>query len=507
MIQKLLIYNDFLVKNYITNLTFINFEFFCFLLITLILYYSVHIRVRKYVLLIFSIIFYATWGTAQFALVAVAAVTAYVGAKVIEKSKSKTIKKLVLFASVTILVLMLLYVKLGKLFFESKSIIVPLGISYYTFSVIGYLADVYWGKEKAEKNFLKFLLFILYFPKILEGPIEKYRPLADRLFEGHKFDYKQFCFGLQLMVYGAFKKLVVADRLIILTDEIFGTESYVNYGGAMVIAGGIFRALQMYADFSGCMDMALGMSQALGIELTKNFNHPFFSKSAAEFWRRWHITLGVWFKDYVYMPLSINPTLIKISGKLRQHVGRRFGKAFMTIVTLYSVWILTGLWHGTGKGYIVWGLYWGSIIAFSTVFDTEIKKLVGLLHINTETKSYTVFKMVRTFLIFSFGRLITVHHLREELKKIVFDNQPWQLFDGTLFNMGLDRPDFAVLVLALLLIWKISLWQEKESVREAVAGYNIVFRWGLYLGAVFAVLIFGMYGPGFDASNFVYMQF
>lgn len=195
------------------------------------------------------------------------------------------------------MIVMLLYVKLGKLFFDAKSIIVPLGISYYTFSVIGYLADVYWGKEKSEKKFMKFLFFILYFPKILEGSIEKYRPLADRLFEGHKFDYKQFCFGLQIMVYGAFKKLVVADRLVILTNEIFGKESYVNYGGAIVIAGAIFPALQMYADFSGCMDMALGMSQALGIELRKNFNHPFFSKSAAEFWRRWHITLGVWFKD------------------------------------------------------------------------------------------------------------------------------------------------------------------------------------------------------------------
>lgn len=297
MIKDILFAFPVIIIGFFNNLTFTNFSFYFFLLLTFILYHSVPLLARKNVLLTMSIAFYATWGIPPFALVTVAAVTAYVGAKVIEKSKSKTIKKLVLFASVTILVLMLLYVKLGKLFFESKSIIVPLGISYYTFSVIGYLADVYWGKEKAEKNFLKFLLFILYFPKILEGPIEKYRPLADRLFEGHKFDYKQFCFGLQLMVYGAFKKLVVADRLVILTNEIFGKESYVNYGGAIVIAGAIFPALQMYADFSGCMDMALGMSQALGIELRKNFNHPFFSKSAAEFWMRWHITLGVWFKD------------------------------------------------------------------------------------------------------------------------------------------------------------------------------------------------------------------
>ncbi len=297
MISAILFAVPTIITGFFNNLTFVNFAFYCFLLLAVILYYSSPLRIRKYVLLTISIAFYATWGVVQFAFVAVASVTAYVGAILIEKTESKPKKKLVLFTSVTVMIVMLLYVKLGKLFFDAKSIIVPLGISYYTFSVIGYLADVYWGKEKSEKKFMKFLFFILYFPKILEGSIEKYRPLADRLFEGHKFDYKQFCFGLQIMVYGAFKKLVVADRLVILTNEIFGKESYVNYGRAIVIAGAIFPALQMYADFSGCMDMALGMSQALGIELRKNFNHPFFSKSAAEFWRRWHITLGVWFKD------------------------------------------------------------------------------------------------------------------------------------------------------------------------------------------------------------------
>lgn len=297
MISAILFAVPTIITGFFNNLTFVNFAFYCFLLLAVILYYSSPLRIRKYVLLTISIAFYATWGVVQFAFVAVASVTAYVGAILIEKTESKPKKKLVLFTSVTVMIVMLLYVKLGKLFFDAKSIIVPLGISYYTFSVIGYLADVYWGKEKSEKKSMKFLLFILYFPKILEGSIEKYRPLADRLFEGHKFDYKQFCFGLQIMVYGAFKKLVVADRLVILTNEIFGKESYVNYGRAIVIAGAIFPALQMYADFSGCMDMALGMSQALGIELRKNFNHPFFSKSAAEFWRRWHITLGVWFKD------------------------------------------------------------------------------------------------------------------------------------------------------------------------------------------------------------------
>lgn len=495
------------ISGFFSKVTFIDFIFFPFAGFTFFAYYIVPLRVRKYVLLFASIAFYATWGITQFAFVLLAAFISYGGALAIERAGTRGRKKMVLFPSLALIVSMLLYVKIGKLFLTSKSIIIPLGISYYTFSIIGYLADVYWGKEKAERNFLRFLLFILYFPKILEGPIEKFRPLSDRLWDGHRFDYKQFCFGLQLMVYGAFKKLVIADRISVLTGKIFSVERLGDYGGAMVVLGAALRALQMYADFSGCMDMALGMSECMGIELTPNFRHPFFSKSAAEFWRRWHITLGIWFKDYIYMPLVVNPRLIRISGFFRKKVGKRAGKAVMTVAPLYVVWILTGLWHGTGKGYVAWGLYYGTIIVFSTVFDPELKKLAKLLRINTESASYNIFRVARTFLIFSFGRLLTVEHFRDQLKKILFDFRPWQLFDGTLFGMGLDRPNFAVLVIALCVLWRISLAQEKGSLREIVAGLNIVFRWILYLGAVFAVLIFGMYGPGFNASDFAYMQF
>ena len=489
------------------NLTFINFAFFVALALTFALYFLVPLKAQKFVLLGASLAFYATWGITQFSFVAVAALTAWGGALAISTAKTKRKKLALLWLSVVILLSMLLYVKIGKLFLDAKSLVIPLGISYYTFSVVGYLADVYWGKEKAERNFSKLSLFILYFPKILEGPIERFRPLADELWEGHRFDYKQFCFGLQLMVYGAFKKLVIADRISVLTGKIFSIDNLGEYGGALVIVGAILRALHMYADFSGCMDMALGMSQAMGIRLMPNFQRPFFAKSAAEFWRRWHITLGSWYKSYISMPITINPTLIKLTGKIRSRFGKRAGRTFITAIPLYAVWFLTGMWHGTGRGYLAWGMYYGTIIFVSMAFEPELKKLTQTLRINTEAKSYGVFRMLRTFLIFSFGRLLTVQHFRDQFKKIIFDFRPWQLFDGTLFNMGLDRPNFAVLLIALCLMWRISLAQEKGSLRESVAGYNIVFRWLLYLGAVFAVLIFGMYGPGFNASDFAYMQF
>ena len=489
------------------QVTFVSFYFFVGLALVFALYYALPQRRRRFVLLLASMAFYATWGARQCAFVLAAALVAFFFAVLIEGARTRRKRLALLYAAVSLLLAMLLYVKIGRLFFASKNIIVPLGISYYTFSVIGYLADVYWKKEKAERNFLKMALFLLYFPKILEGPIEKYRPLSDDLWRGAAFDYNRFCFGLQLMVYGAFKKLVVADRLFVLTGSIFSSQSMDNYGGALVVLGAMLRALHMYADFSGCMDMARGMSGALGINLSRNFERPFFSKSAAEFWRRWHITLGVWFKDYVYMPLVVNPRLIKLSGFFRKRFGKRAGRAVMTAVPLYAVWILTGLWHGTGKGYVVWGLYYGTIIVLSTVLEPELKKLTHLLHINTEGVSWNAFRIARTFCIFSFGRLLTVPHLRAQLGKIMSDFRPWQLFDGTLFAMGLDRADFAVLVIALCIVRRISLAQEKGSVRESVAGCNIVLRWILYIGAVFAVMIFGMYGPGFNAADFAYMQF
>ena len=388
--------------------------------------------------------------------------------------------------------------------------IVPLGISYYSLSLIGYLADVYWKKEPAERNYFKLLLFTLYFPKILEGPISKHRIVGPQLTEGHRFDFKRFCFGLQRIVWGLFKKLVIADQLSVIVNGIFG-QYQIHYGSEFVVAA-VFGTIQLYCDFSGCMDIALGVSECFGITLEENFRRPFAARSAAEFWRRWHISLGVWFKDYIFMPLVVSPKLMKISGFLRRKIGKRAGKNFLTIVPLSIVWILTGLWHGTGENYIIWGVYWGVLIILSAVFEKEIQKLTRWLKIDTSSGGFVFFQKCRTFFLFVIGRIITIPGSLAvswyTIQSIFTNFALWKLMDRSIFSMGLSRTQFVVTLLAAALVGFIGSKQEKGiHIREWIAARPLPVRWAIYYAVILAVLIFGAYGPGYDAGSFVYMQY
>ena len=351
---------------------------------------------------------------------------------------------------------------------------------------------------------------MVYFPHILQGPIARHRLLAHQLIEGHAFEYTRFCYGLQRMVWGFFKKMVIADRFSIIVTTVFNNPS--EYTGLIFVVAILAAAIQLYCDFSGCMDIALGISECMGIKLEENFQRPFFSKSAAEFWRRWHITLGAWFKDYVYMPLAISPVLIKLSQKTKDKFGKRFAKSFMTVIPLVAVWLLTGIWHGTGWNYVVWGCYWGAIIIVTNVFALEIKTLTNKLHIDTSAPWWGWWQMVRTFLIFCGGRLLTapgdLATTWEIIQRMFAEFNIWILFDGTLWRLGLDYPDFCVGILATVLLWWVSLQQEKGIVmRDKVAALPIVLRWSVYYAGIFAILILGMYGPGYEASSFVYMNY
>ena len=250
----------------------------------------------------------------------------------------------------------------------------------------------------------------------------------------------------------------------------------------------------------------------LGLKLEKNFDRPFFSRSAAEFWRRWHITLGTWFKDYVYMPIVISPRVIGLSKRVRDRFGVRAGKAMMTTVPMMAVWLLTGLWHGTRWNYIIWGLYWGVLITGSTIFAPEIKKLTALLHINTEAGSWKIFQMARTFLIFMLAQIFTIpENLSDSMllfKKIIFDFHPESLVDTTLYMMGLNMPNFILALVFTGVLWAVSYAQEKGvCVRERIGASNIVFRWAIYYIAFFTIVIFGIYGPAYNAADFIYMKF
>ena len=259
------------------------------------------------------------------------------------------------------------------------------------------------------------------------------------------------------------------------------------------------------------MDIAGGVSQMFGITLEKNFDHPFFAKSAAEFWRRWHITLGVWFKDYIYMPIVISPHLIRFSGKVGKKFGRRAGKGVMTVVPLVVVWTLTGLWHGTGMPYLAWGIYWGSLIILTTIFEPEIKKLSKALHIDTDRQGWKNFQMIRTFLLFCIGRILTIPgDLKVSaniLRKICTDLKLWQLVDNTLYAQGLDWKEFVLMLLVIVVLWFVSLQQRNGSVREKIADWNMVVRCTFYACSVIFVLLFGIYGPGIATGGFAYMQY
>lgn len=508
-------------------ISFISIHFLIFIGVTVFLYFLFPSKQRWLVLLGSSLYFYYYAGIESLIFIILAANIAFITALDIEsiyltdKPEKKKKAKFHLILGISAVLIMLLYAKIGTSLvdalnniFSLKSVgfyeIIPIGISYYSFSIIGYMTDVYWKREKTEHNFFKFLLYMIYFPHIIQGPIPRYKRLAPQLIEGHSFNYKNICYGMQRIIWGYFKKMVIADRFALLTTEVF--ENYTHYEGLIFIVAAICAAIELYCDFSGCMDIVLGVSEMMSIYLDENFQRPFFAKSASEFWHRWHITLGTWFRDYVYMPLVSSPSLAKLCQHAKKTFGRRFAKSLMSIIPLSAVWLLTGAWHGTGANYVVWGCYWGSIIIISTVFTPEFKKAQKKLHINTSSKYYHIFQMIRTSLLYIGSRLLTAPPDLETssiiIQKIFSKFNIWILFDESLYDIGLDRKDFWVGIIAVLLLWKVSHTQEKGiKIRDKIASYPLVIRWCIFYIGILSILIFGIYGSNQSGNSFIYMNY
>ncbi len=424
-----------------------------------------------------------------------------------------------LYLALFVVVGILVYIKVGKTFgwrevgklkdFRLGSILVPLGISYYTFSSVGYLLDIYWRKAKCEHSYLKFLTCMTFFPHIVEGPIGHYDKIMGQFGSLPGYEDRRVCFGLQLLLWGTFKKIVVADRLALFTGTIFTAPG--EFAGIEVFLAVTLGAIQLYADFSGCMDMVGGIAQVMGVSLEKNFNHPFFSRSAAEFWRRWHMTLGAWYKDYILMPIATSPRFMRLTVKVRERCGKRAGRIFSTAVPTAVVWILTGMWHGTGMSYLAWGLYWGTLIILSDALSPEIKKASDFLHIQTESRVFAVVQMVRTFFLFCIGRMFTAAGSLGGCvilwSRLFYEPRLGEILSGGLFKHGLDAPNFCVALLGILLMWSVSIFQERMGIRERIASAPLVVRWPVYYGAILLILVFGMYGSVYDASTFVYGEF
>ena len=285
--------------------------------------------------------------------------------------------------------------------FEIPSFVVPLGISYYTLQAVGYTVDVCRGKYKADKNLAKVALYVAYFPQLTEGPIGRYDHLAGQLYEGKNFSYDNFTNGLLLALFGTFKKFVIADRINAIVAELISQDS--TYTGISVVIGMLAYTLMLYTEFSGFIDIVSGISQMFGFELSKNFEQPFFSKSVSEFWRRWHITLGSWTRDYIFYPVSLSKPMVKFAKFAREHLDAYYASVIPNAAALLVVWLFTGIWHGADIKYVVYGLYYYVLMLVGMLTLPLTKKIMSKLKINAESKIISALAIVRTLIFVNIG--------------------------------------------------------------------------------------------------------
>lgn len=394
----------------------------------------------------------------------------------------------------------------------------PFGISYYTLILIGYLLDVRWGiVAQPQKNPCKLLTFAGYFPHMTSGPFTRYREVEHVLFSGTTWSLRQTQFAIQRLLWGLFKKLVVAERLAVMVSTIYDQKPQPleeePYVGLVVVMGAFLYVGQVYMDFSGCMDIVIGTSQMLGIPLAENFCRPFTSTSVSEIWRRWHMTLGFWLKDYLLYPTLKSELFARVRKFCKKRWGKQAAKSVPTYMGLCLTWFCVGFWHGGTWKYIFGaGLYFFAVIVGGMILQPLFQKLMEMLKVNTQAWSWMLFQRVRSFCLFAIGVSIgRSKSLMEGLRawKTVFTEwNPWVLFDDTIFNLGLERKDFDLCMAGIGIVVIVSILQERYgSVRKLVAEQNLVFRWIIYFGLFFSVLIFGCYGPGYDAADFIYGGF
>lgn len=524
-----------------------SYLYILFLIIAVLGYYCIPIQYRWIELLIANIIYYLMAGFRYSFYFAVSIFTVYCAGRIIEhmnatyqrkqmnleKEDKKLLKNLteirikrlvigtiLLNAGILIFRKYCLFAifninRIFELFHSSIQIpqitfALPLGISFYTLSAIGYLIDVGRGQYPAEKNIFKFILFMTFFPHILEGPICRYSQTAEKLSIGHKFSKDNFFFGVQRICWGLLKKIVIADRMDILVNHIYA--NYTSYSGTLIIVVALAYTVQLYAEFSGCMDIVLGSAQLFGITLPENFDHPFASESIQEYWRRWHITLGTWFKDYLFYPVSLSKPVKAISKKMKKQYHFSWVKLTSTVIALFFVWTFTGMWHGGSFRYLLYGWYYFLIIATGLFFEPYAQRACAMLHIKTSSIWYRWFKRIRTFILIVIGLMIfratTITQFLKMFLSIPRNLKLHFLFDGTLLKLGLDEMDWIVLAIGILLMILVGMLQVRGvKIRMWISQRPLFVRWPMYYILVLSIILFGAYGKGYVSVPFIYANF
>jgi alginate O-acetyltransferase complex protein AlgI len=486
---------------------FNSFHFLIFFIVVTSLYFALPHRLRWSWLLTSSCYFYMAFKPVYILILGFTIIIDYFAGLYIERSEGRKRKYLLglsIAANIGVLAAFKYYNFLNDnltgflhLFSLSNSIpdlsiLLPIGLSFHTFQAMSYTIEVYRGNQKAEKNFGIYSLYVMFYPQLVAGPIERPQNLIHQFYEKHNFDYQRVTEGLKLMVWGLFKKAVIADRLAMVTDTVFNDPR--SYHGIPLIIATVFFAFQIFCDFSGYSDMAIGAAQVMGFKLMKNFDRPYFSRSISEFWKRWHISLSSWFRDYFYISLGGN----------RVSVPRWY-------VNLFLVFLVSGLWHGASWKYVIWGGLHGFYLVFGIMTKGVRKQIADTLSFQKIPRIYNFLQMLTVFTLVSFAWIFfrantlsdayyMITHMFIGLSDPLVHfirHQPLDL------NLGINKSDFIIALLSLAVMEIVHILQGGDDVRSFINTKPVYIRWAAYYAGVFIILFLGV----FENRQFIYFQF
>ena len=522
-------------------MSILSLEFLVLMAVLLAVHYTLPVRFRWCGLLAGSLVFYAAAGWQGMAYLGVVTLATWLAGLYMGRSRAREKaasaegdkaaayrtkkRRSRLLALVVVLVISgmavikyadLLYAGVNALYLaltENRealpvwSLLAPLGLSYFTFQSVGYVVDCARGKAVPEKNPLKYLLFVSFFPQITQGPITTHKQLMPQLLSPARFDPALFVSGFQLALWGYFKKLVLADRLAPATNLVAG---WTEQPGWMFLLGVTLYAIRLYADFSGGMDVIRGAAKMLGIDMAENFRRPFFSTSVAEYWRRWHISLGAWFRNYLFYPLTTSRFGLALSKGGQRALGKKMGRMLPGVVATFLIFFLIGVWHIANWNAVIYGAYFGILLSGALLMEPLFKKLRTLLHIPANAWWWKAVGLVRTWILVLLAQYFAYTSTPQQAAlQLASTFRNWNFKDAAV-RLGrlMDPLEWWIAFIALAIVFVIDLLCERGvDVNGKLAKGSFLIRWPVLIALILAVLVFGCYGSGFDASAFLYTQF
>lgn len=530
-------------------MTYTSLVFALFCLILLLVYYVAPKKFQWVVLLIGSVVFYLFSGVKYILYVVITAFTTYITAILAHKNKREFAEKLPelrqtlssdeihlaikknerrsrAFMLCAVAVDLGILITLKYLDFVLSNIntflpeesalplfnfVLPLGLSFYTFSAVGYVVDVNRGKYEPERNFAKFFLYLTYFPQIIQGPISRFDQLAPQLFAEHKAEFNNLRNGYQLVLWGLFKKMVIADNVAAIVGAML--KNTATLSGLELWLGMFVWGIQLYADFSGGIDVSRGVSQMYGITLDINFKRPYFAISLSDYWNRWHISLGNWLKDYFFYPVALSKGFSKVNKFTKKKFGKFIAKTVPVGVLSLILFTVIGIWHGANWGEVLFGVFNGVVVLISTLCEPFFVKIRKALHMD-RLVFFRIFRSVRTFLIITVARVIslpsniaTAGSMLLTMFGIRASQTPFLALTGQLVQAK-DLKMYLPAMLGCILLFFVSFLEEKgHSVRSLINEKPMFVRVAIAAFGTVAIILFGAYGIGYEASNFIYSNY